>query len=92
MTPDAVIARDGAFTRPTQVLARDKVQSVLLEQGPLLKLNGLAVVHVRVAGGSAVELPEIGEDLAKEVFFQLCASSAHADQQPHPYEITQHAQ
>lgn len=59
ITPDVVIARRGFWRRRTYVLARDKLQSVHLVQGPLMRGYGLGRVVLRVAG-SQVVLPDLG--------------------------------
>ncbi len=64
ITPEVVIARRGFWRRTTAVLARDKLQSVHLVQGPLMRGYGLGRVVLRVAG-SQVVLPDLGfEDAA----------------------------
>ena len=58
ITPDVVIARRGFWRRRTFVLARDKLQSIHLVQGPLMRGYGLGRVVLRVAG-SQVILPDL---------------------------------
>jgi len=81
VTPSAIVARRGWFTRRTVVVARDKVQTVELHQGPVLRLLGLALPLVRAAGGSLVQLPLLGQDEAQAVFQAL--ASRPAEQQAH---------
>lgn len=82
LTPAAVIARRGWFSRRTVVVARDKVQTVELHQGPVLRLLGLALPLVRAAGGSNVQLPLLGMQDAQAVFRALSGPAqkeAHGD-------------
>ena len=56
--PDAVISRRGFWRRRTWLMARDKVQSVHVEQGPIMRCYGLGRIHILVADGQVV-LPEL---------------------------------
>jgi len=58
VTPAAVVCRRGFFLRRTWVVARDKLQSVHVAEGPLSRGLGLVHVIVRVAG-TTVSLPEV---------------------------------
>ena len=58
VTDRAIVSRRGFRRRVTSILARDKLQSVHLDQGPLLRLNGLGRLTVSVAG-SHVVLPDM---------------------------------
>jgi putative membrane protein len=58
VTPAAVVCRRGFFLRRTWVVARDKLQSVHVAEGPLSRSLGLVHVIVRVAG-TTVSLPEV---------------------------------
>ncbi|MEQ1506277.1 MAG: PH domain-containing protein [Myxococcota bacterium] len=51
-----VVARRGVLTRSTAMIARAKLQSVVLIQGPILRRFGLGRLSLRVAG-SRVDLP-----------------------------------
>lgn len=88
LTPAAILARQGFLRRQTWVLARDKVQSVHLKQGPLLRAAGLARVEVWVAG-SSVALPDLREPDARAVFSALRAQQpAHREDARHdPAEV-----
>lgn len=81
ITPEVVISRRGFLSRETWILGRDKIQSVHLRQGPILRLNGLARVDVWAAG-TIVALPDLREADAREVFVTLAALSG-AEQQAH---------
>ena len=70
VTDNAIISRHGFLNRQTYVLARDKLQSVHLVQGPLMRLHGLGRVVVRVAG-SQVALPDISKEDAARVMATL---------------------
>jgi putative membrane protein len=59
LTDGVVVARRGVLTRRTAIVPRSKVQSVAVDQGPVLRRLGLGVLTVRVAG-SRVELPALG--------------------------------
>jgi putative membrane protein len=56
VTDTLVISRRGVITRTTWFLARSKLQSATVFQGPLMRRRGLGVLTVRVAG-SRVQLP-----------------------------------
>ncbi|MCP4809976.1 MAG: PH domain-containing protein [Proteobacteria bacterium] len=70
VTPHAVIARRGFWRRRTWVLARDKIQSVHLVQGPLMRWHGLGRLAVMVAGSSVV-LPDVGWPVAEGLLDEL---------------------
>ncbi len=70
VTDDVVLARRGFWRRRTSLLARNKVQSVHLVQGPLMRRHGLGRLLVRVAG-TQVALPDIGYDQARALMEQL---------------------
>jgi putative membrane protein len=72
VTEHAIISRHGFLNRQTYVLARDKLQSVHMVQGPLMRLHGLGRVVVRVAG-SQVALPDISKKDAARVMAALTA-------------------
>ena len=61
-----VVSRRGFFDRQTTVVARDRIQSVQVVQGPVLAQMGLAQIVLRVAG-SAVLLPILDADAAVEL-------------------------
>ncbi len=67
VTPHAIIVRSGIFERRTVLLDRNKIQSVHLRQGLLMRLAGLARVSVWVAGAS-VTLPELTEEECNQIF------------------------
>ena len=60
VTDSAIVSRRGFFNRRTFIVSRDKLQSVHLVQGPLMRLHGLNRLVVSVAG-SRIALPETGE-------------------------------
>lgn len=70
VSPGTVITRTGFWLRQTWVVSRDKVQSVHLVQGPLMRQHGLGRVEVRVAGG-VVGLPDMGIHEARALLDQL---------------------
>ena len=70
VTGDVVVARRGFWRRRTWILARDKLQSVHLVQGPLMRFHGLGRLAVRVAG-SQIVLPDIGFPVAEKLLDEL---------------------
>ncbi len=70
VTDSAIVSRRGFFNRRTFVVARDKLQSVHLVEGPIMRLHGLARLVVRVAG-SQIALPDIGKEEASQVMAEL---------------------
>lgn len=76
VTPTTIVARRGFLTRRTWLVARDKVQSVHMRQGPILRANGLVRLEVWVAG-SAVSLPDLREDDARALFVALAEEQAN---------------
>ena len=70
VTDQAIISRHGFLNRQTYVLARDKLQSVHMVQGPLMRLHGLGRVVVRVAG-SQVALPDVSKEDAARLMAKL---------------------
>jgi putative membrane protein len=75
LTERVVVARRGYLVRVTEVVARDKLQAVVLVQDPLLRAYGLAEVVLRVAGAEVV-LPLLDEDEAFALSCRLSASAA----------------
>ncbi len=72
VTPTAVVSRRGFFNRRTFILARDKLQSVHVVQGPFMRLHGLSRLVIRVAG-SQVSLPDTGDDDTGWLYKELSA-------------------
>lgn len=70
VTPGVIIARRGFWRRRTWVLARDKIQSVHLVQGPFMRWHGLGRLAVSVAG-SQVVLPDVGWPVAEGLLDEL---------------------
>jgi putative membrane protein len=70
ITEDAVVVRRGFWRRWTVVLPRRKIQSVQAVEGPLVRLLGLSVVVLRVAG-TAVALPAMSREAAAETLDAL---------------------
>ncbi|HJN76265.1 MAG TPA: PH domain-containing protein [Myxococcota bacterium] len=70
VTPGVIVARRGFWRRRTWVLARDKIQSVHLVQGPFMRWHGLGRLAVRVAG-SQVILPDVGWPVAEGLLDEL---------------------
>ncbi len=56
VTDDVVVSRKGYLSRRTWVVARSKLQSTQVSQGPILARYGLGQLRVRVAG-SSVAMP-----------------------------------
>lgn len=73
VTDEVVVSRRGWLNRHTQIVARDKIQSVEVEQGPLLRRYRLGQVVVRVAG-SAVAMPLLDHDEAFALASRLSRS------------------
>lgn len=63
ITDRLVVSRRGWLSRSTWLLARHKLQSTAVSQGPLLRRYGLGILQVRVAG-SVVQLPAMAFDEA----------------------------
>jgi putative membrane protein len=61
VTDALVVSRRGFLSRRTWLLARTKLQSTTVSQGPVLRRYGLAILTVRVAG-SQVVLPAMAFD------------------------------
>lgn len=83
VTDDVVLSRRGFWRRRTSMLARNKVQSVHLIQGPLMRRHGLGRLLVRVAG-SQVALPDIGYEEAAALLERLRPSPGQGQEQPGP--------
>lgn len=62
-TPRVIVARKGFFSRKTWIVDRDKLQSLDVVQGPLLRRANLGELVVRVAG-DAITLPMLDRDEA----------------------------
>ncbi len=61
VTESLVVSRRGWLNRNTWLLARAKLQSIAVHQGPILRRYGLGVLTVRVAG-NLVQLPAMAFD------------------------------
>lgn len=72
LTDQVLIARKGWLSRQTRIVGRDKLQSLEVEAGPVLRRYGLGELVVRVAGG-AVALPIVGWDQALDLQARLIA-------------------
>jgi len=70
VTPGVIVARRGFWRRRTWVLARNKIQSVHLVQGPFMRWHGLGRLAVSVAG-SQVVLPDVGWPVAEGLLDEL---------------------
>ncbi len=88
VTPVAVVCRRGFFLRRTWVVARDKLQSVHVAEGPLSRGIGLARVIVRVAG-TTVSLPEVA--LADGLAIHEELARASEEEQSNGGDAGQHA-
>lgn len=75
VTDALVVARRGWLDRRTSLLARGKLQSATVEQGPLLRALGLGLVHLRVAG-SRVVLPALAHAEAVALSDRLVRAKA----------------
>jgi putative membrane protein len=60
--PSVLVARRGWLRRVTTVVARSKIQSVDVDQGPLARRFGLGEIVLRVAGGEVVMPPMLWAD------------------------------
>lgn len=79
ITDHVIVSRRGWLSRVTHVVARDKLQSIDVAQGPLLARYGLGEVLLRVAG-SRVPMPLLDHDQATALAAWL--SQAVARPQP----------
>lgn len=70
VTEDAVVVRRGFWQRWTVIVPRRKIQSVQAVAGPVLRLLGMSVVVIRVAG-TAVALPAMARAAADDVLEAL---------------------
>lgn len=75
ITDEVVVSRRGYLNRRTQVVARAKLQSVDVDQGPLQRRYGLGEILLRVAG-SSVAMPLLDHDEAFAIAAHLSASVA----------------
>jgi len=75
VTDRVVVARRGFLLRRTWVVPQDKLQSIHLVQGPLLRLHRLGRLVLRVAG-SQVILPDLGDDMAARLMETLRPTGA----------------
>lgn len=73
VTDRMIVARRGFWRRRTWVVPQEKLQSVHLVQGPLMRLHGLGRLVLRVAG-SQVTLPDLAFDPAAALLEQLTPS------------------
>lgn len=89
----AVLSRKGYVQRHTWILDRNKIQTLYVEQDPILQLFGLAQVQIFVAG-SMIQLPLLEMEEAKRILQQLRPSPVqkqiHRNQTTHyPHEISE---
>jgi putative membrane protein len=72
-----VVSRRGYLTRTTRVVARQKLQAVDVDAGPLLRRYRLSEVVLRVAG-AAVAMPLLDEDRAFAIAARLSETASRA--------------
>lgn len=77
VSPRMVYTRGGYWNLRTLLIDRSRVQSLLVEEGPLQRLFGLASLRVRVAG-SSVRLPEVDTEQAYALLDTLRGRSVEA--------------
>lgn len=82
LTDRVLVARQGYLSRRTRVLARSKLQSLSVSQGPLLRRYGLGQLVVRVAG-DAVAVPLLAHEEATRLGIEL-VEGLHPAEPPHP--------
>lgn len=70
LTDQVLVARHGFLSRRTRVVARSKLQSLQISQGPLLRRHGLGQLVVRVAG-DAVAVPLVAHEEALRLGLEL---------------------
>jgi putative membrane protein len=75
--PGHVVSRTGWWVRTTRIVARGKLQSLELVQGPIARRWDLARLHLRVAG-SDVALPMLSFEQALDLELDLSRSVAVA--------------
>lgn len=73
LTPGHVTGRAGVVTRRTQVVPREKVQSVRVRSSPFQRRRGLANLHVDVASTASVAIVDRTLDEAIDVAAELVA-------------------
>ncbi len=74
VTDRVVVARRGFWRRSTWLVPREKLQSVHLVQGPLMRLHGLGRLVLRVAG-SQVVMPDLSFGASSGLLAQLSPGS-----------------
>lgn len=79
VTPTAVLLRKGAIWRELVLVPHPRLQSVSVQQGPLLRMLRLAAVRLHtVAGPISAELGAIDKDAAVELFTLTAAAAVRA--------------
>lgn len=83
--PATIVTRTGFLTRRTWILHRDKIQSLHLHQGPILRWQRLAQVEVWVAG-TRITLPDLREADASRVYAELVAGATRSVRADEPVD------
>ncbi len=79
VTPTAVLLRKGAIWRELVLVPHPRLQSVSVQQGPLLRMLRLAAVRLHtVAGPISAEVGAIDEDAAVELFTLTAEAAVRA--------------
>ncbi|MET3767390.1 putative membrane protein [Marisediminicola sp. UYEF4] len=79
VTPTAVLLRKGAIWRELVLVPHPRLQSVSVQQGPVLRMLRLAAVRLHtVAGPISAELGAIDEDAAVKMFMLTAEAAVRA--------------
>lgn len=81
MSPGSLLLRKGAIWRQLVIVPQPRLQSVSVHQGPLLRVMGLARVHLdTVSGPISAELGAIDRDAAVQFFEDVARVAVTAGQ------------
>ncbi len=83
LTESVLVSRRGFFRRQTSIISLEKLQALRLEEGPLMQVNRLGRVVVRVAGGE-VALPDLNLAEARQIFEKLQEKTTQRTNQTAP--------
>ncbi|MEO7349953.1 MAG: PH domain-containing protein [Terrimesophilobacter sp.] len=81
ITLGSLLLRKGAIWRQLIIVPQPRLQSVTVQQGPLLRMLGLAHVHLdTVSGPISADLGAIDRDAAVQFFEDVARAAVSADQ------------
>ena len=74
ITEQYVVVQRGVLLRDTRVLDREKVQALHLIQGPIMRVHGIAKLHI-LAADASLSLPDLEVGEAQRILEELSSGT-----------------